>query len=321
MLGEVMEHYGIKCSFRDADYFETEHHRRISQELYAAIRQGGLIAFCGIVGCGKTTLLERTKNGLRQEKEILVSRSLAVDKAHVNLKTLIMALFFDLSIEEEVKVPVQAERRERLLLSLIEQRGKPVALFVDDAHDLNSQTLVQLKRLIELIHGSGGVLSVVLGGHPKLKNDMGNPRLEEIGARSTVFEFNGIHGEQEPYIRWLIGECATGEIENIISNEAIERMAECLTTPLQIERYLTLAFEQAHEIAEKPISAALVDSVLAPGLDDLEPLLARHGYNAKILAHELDIRRSEIRSFLRGTLPPGRSEEIHKQLLAKGIPA
>ena len=30
--------------------------------------------------------------------------------------------------------------------------------------------------------------------------------------------------------------------------------------------------------------------VLAPGLDDLEPRLARHGYNARILAHELNIR-------------------------------
>jgi hypothetical protein len=94
-----------------------------------------------------------------------------------------------------------------------------------------------------------------------------------------------------------------------------------LATPLQIERYLTLAFEQAHEIAEKPVSAGLVDSVLAPGLDDLEPRLARHGYNARILAQELDIRPAEVRSFLRGTLPPGRTEEIHKQLLAKGIPA
>jgi len=321
MLGEVMEHYGIARSFRDAGYFETELHRRVSQELNAAIRRGGLIALCGIVGCGKTTLLARTMDALQQEGEILVSRSLAVDKVHVNLKTLIMALFYDLTVEDEVKVPVQAERRERLLLSLIEQRGRPVALFIDDAHDLSAQTLVQLKRLIELVRGAGESLSVVLAGHPKLKNDMGNPRLEEIGARSTVFALDGIHGEQDAYIRWLLGQCATDETETLISDEAIELLAERLATPLQIERYLTLAFEQAHEIAEKPVSAGLVDSVLAPGLDDLEPRLARHGYTARILAQEFDIRQAEIRSFLRGTLQPGRSEEIHKQLLAKGIPA
>jgi type II secretory pathway predicted ATPase ExeA len=173
MLGEVMAHYGITRPFCDAGYFETEHHRRIAQELAAALRRGGLIAFCGIVGCGKTTLLARLREALQQEGEILVSRSLAVDKAHVNLKTLIMALFYDLTLEEAVKVPAQAERRKRQLLSLIEQRGRPVVLFIDDAHDVNSQTLVQLKRLIELVRGAGETLSVVLAGHPKLKNDMG----------------------------------------------------------------------------------------------------------------------------------------------------
>lgn len=300
MLDEVMEHYGITRSFRDAGYFETEHHRRVSQELDAAIRRGGLIALCGIVRCGKTTLLARTREALQQEGEILVSRSLAVDKVQVNLKTLIMALFYDLTVEEEVKVPAQAERRERLLLSLIEQRARPVALFIDDAHDLSSQTLVQLKRLIELVRDAGEALSVVLAGHPKLKNDMGNPRLEEIGARSTVFELDGIRGEQEAYIRWLIGQCATHEAETLIGDEAIALLAERLATPLQIERYLTLAFEQAHEIAEKPVSAGLVDG---------------------ILARELDIRQAEVRAFLRGTLLPGRTEENHKQLLAKGIPA
>jgi len=35
----------------------------------------------------------------------------------------------------------------------------------------------------------------------------------------------------------------------------------------------------------------------------------------------ISCRGPEVRAFLRGTLPPGRTEEIHKQLLAKGIPA
>jgi type II secretory pathway predicted ATPase ExeA len=36
---------------------------------------------------------------------------------------------------------------------------------------------------------------------------MKSPRLEEIAARSTVFELDGIKGEQESYIRWLLDEC------------------------------------------------------------------------------------------------------------------
>ena len=59
MLSDVMGYYGITRSFRDAGYFQTEHHRRVSLDLDAAIRRGGLIALYGIVGCGKTRSISR----------------------------------------------------------------------------------------------------------------------------------------------------------------------------------------------------------------------------------------------------------------------
>jgi len=322
MLSDVMDYYGISRSFRHAGYFETDNHRQVFKEMEKAIHRGELVVMSGIVGCGKTTTLLRIQEDLRKEDRVLVSRSLAVDKGRVNLKTLIMALFYDLAIEKEVKVPTQAEKRERMLLALIEKHGKPVALFVDEAHDLHNQTLVQLKRLIELIRSAGQTLSVVLAGHPKLRNDMKSPRLEEIAARSTVFELNGIKGEQEGYIRWLLDECVNDKEsdETLITDEAIERLAGALATPLQIEQYLTLAFEKAYLVGEKPVTVEIIDSVLAPGLNDLEPELARHGYNVKVLALEVNVRQAEIRSYLHGQLAQGRAEELHQQLLAKGIP-
>jgi type II secretory pathway predicted ATPase ExeA len=38
----------------------------------------------------------------------------------------------------------------------------------------------------------GGTMSVVLAGHPKLKNDLHRSSLEEIGSRTTVFNLDGI---------------------------------------------------------------------------------------------------------------------------------
>jgi type II secretory pathway predicted ATPase ExeA len=78
-----------------------------------------------------------------------------------------------------------------------------VALFVD-AHDLHPKTLVALKRLIELVAEGGGQLSIVLVGHPKLKNDLRRPKLEEIGDRATVFEFGGLRDQQRNYIDWVL---------------------------------------------------------------------------------------------------------------------
>ena len=46
----------------------------------------------------------------------------------------------------------------------------------------------------------------------------------------------------------------------------------------------------------------------------------RYGYNVRVLSEFLNIRQAEVRSFLHGQLPPGRTEELHHQLLAAGIP-
>ncbi len=79
-------------------------------------------------------------------------------------------LFYDLSTEKEVKIPTQGEKRE--LRKLVVRSGKPVALFIDEAHDLHGRTLNGLKRLMEVVGRGGGNLSVVLIGHPKLRNDL-----------------------------------------------------------------------------------------------------------------------------------------------------
>lgn len=119
------------------------------------------------------------------------------------MPSLVAALFYDLSPEKNVAISNNSERRERDLQDLFRRAKKPVALFVDDAHDLHPRTLVALKRLIELVAEGGGQLSVVLIGHPKLKNDLRRPKMEEIGDRATVFEFGGLRDEQRNYIDWV----------------------------------------------------------------------------------------------------------------------
>ena len=67
----------------------------------------------------------------------LPSKSLSLEKSQISLATLIMALFYDLATEKDFKIPTQPERRERALRDLIKKRQKPIALFIDDAHDLH----------------------------------------------------------------------------------------------------------------------------------------------------------------------------------------
>jgi type II secretory pathway predicted ATPase ExeA len=321
MLSDVMEHFGLIKSFRQVDNFETEHHRQLLKDLKIAVHEGGIIALTGMLGCGKTMLLGRMQDQLRQEGQIEVAESLTFAVPRVTLDTLKLALYYDLATEKDGDLPSKTEKSERALMRVMCRCQKPIVLFVDDGHDLHGQTLRGLKQLIEKTSRRGARLTIVLAGHPRLKNDLRRPAQEETGARATVFEFEGIQGHQRRYITWLLEQCAPDVApSDIVAPDALELLAERLITPLQIQHYLARILEQAHRLGEKPVTPTIVNATLAPDMHELEPTLTRYGYNVKALSELLHIRQAEVRSFLHGQLPPGRTEDLHHQLLAAGIP-
>jgi type II secretory pathway predicted ATPase ExeA len=163
----------------------------------------------GIIGSGKSTMLRRTQEALAQDKEILVSKSLSVEKGQISLATLIMALFYDLAIEKDFKIPTQPERRERALRDLIRKRQRPIALFIDDAHDLHSKTLIGLKRLIEVVRDSGGHTFGSTGRSSKAEERSASAVMEEIGSRATIFELEGL-GARETNVYQMVVDAIHG---------------------------------------------------------------------------------------------------------------
>jgi len=157
---------------------------------------------------------------------------------------------------------------------------------------------------------------------PKLKNDLRRPAMEEIGSRTTVFNLEGIQGQKTEYINWLLDKCLKKGVKraDVITDDALAQLAERLTTPLQIEQHLGLAFDEGYHIGQKPVETEIIDAILAKDINALEPRLTRHGYTAKTSAELLDTKPAEIRSFLNGNLTPARTQELQNNLLAIGIP-
>lgn len=322
MLTEVMRHYSLARPPVDAGFFETEHHAQVSRDIRAAIMGGRLIALTAVIGSGKTILSRRLRVDLEQEGKVIVSRSLSVDKAKITLPLLLAALFYDLTPEKTVTISGKSERRERDLQDLFRRVKKPVALFIDDAHELHPKTLTALKRLTELVTDGGGQLSIVLIGHPRLKNDLRRPKMEEIGDRTTVFEFGGLRDRQRDYIDWVLRASLEERVTpgDVITDEAATLLAAKLKTPLQIGQHLVRAFEAGFEIGARPIDASVVEAVLSRQFDDLEPRLTRSGYDARSLVEQFDAKPAEIRQLLRGDLDPVRSRELMDEMRAAGLP-
>lgn len=321
MISEVRNYYGITKEFYNVGYFESENNAYLTKEIKSLIPLGRLIALSGIVGSGKTTLIRNLQNEMRLEKKIVIAKSLSVDKDKINLNTLITALFYDLATEKNFKIPHQPEKRERKLCELIQKSNKPVCLFIDESHDIHSKTLSGLKRLIEVVQDYDGVLSIVLIGHPKLKNDLRKPAIEEVGARTEIFVLEGISNQKIEYIEWLLKKClkSNAKTKDVIHENAINLLADRLATPLQIQHYLGLAFQEGHKIGQKIISSEVIESILSYSLNNIEAKLSRNGYNVKSLAGILNLRSSEIKSFLNGQLSPNRTEEVRQQIFSAGI--
>lgn len=173
-----------------------------------------------------------------------------------------------------------------------------------------------------MVADGGGVLSIVLAGHPKLRNVLLRPNMEEIGFRFAVFPFEGMAGYQADYIAWLLGRCLKESTDQagIIESGAVDLLATRLRTPLQIEQYLTLAFEETFRIGEKAVTAAVIEAVLSRQINDLEPRLTRYGYDVKSIAEEFRAKPAEVRLFLQGQLDPARTRELTEQMLVAGLP-
>lgn len=322
LSSQVMRHFRIAKDWTQAGYFETAKLQQFESDLRAAIMAGQLIAVTGPVGAGKTAMLNRLKQRIRAERKFIAVRSLSVDKPRLSLPYLITALFLDISGDPEMKIPSQPERRERMLQDQIRAARKPVVLFIDEAHDLRGNTLNGLKRLMEMIADGDGILSVVLAGHPQLHNDLRRATMEEVGDRTTKFEFNSIADERREFLAWLLGECLAEDVtpESVITPEAQDFLAERLSTPLQFAEHLNRAFTDAYRMGADQVTREIVEETLSAGFDDLDARLARIGYTPKTLAELTDTRLVEMRRFLQGKLDVERTEELTVTLRKAGLP-
>ena len=316
-----MQFFGLNKRFYNVSFLETSIIKKQVDNIKYASHIGGIVALTGMVGTGKTTLLWQIQQQLREEKTVVVSRSLSTDKKRVNISTLYTALFFDLVKDKNFKIPNQAEQRERKLLELVKKQDKPIVLFIDEAHDLASQTLISLKRLIELVYSSGSILTVIMAGHPKLSNDLSRPTMEEIGARTQIFQLNHWIENKEHYVKWLFKQCCQKDIKlvDIISIEAMELLVNSLVTPLQINHYLTRALEQAYLSGTKQITPEVIELILVPDLNGIAAKLARNGYNLQALCEILNARPSEVKSYLLGKLDTSKLVEFNKEINKLGV--
>ncbi len=160
---------------------------RSAQEALASLSYGiqmrqGFVLLTGEVGTGKTTLLNRLLDWLRRER---------VTTAFIFNPTVNVPQFFDLVMADFGLGCVSIEK-SRMLLRLntwLLQRhraGGTTVLLIDEAQNLSTELLEEIRLLTNLETSNQKLLQIVLSGQPELDQKLKLPQLRQLNQRITI---------------------------------------------------------------------------------------------------------------------------------------
>lgn len=169
------------------DLFMSADQRYVREAMFQAAKSGGwFIAVVGESGSGKTTLRRETIDRINREHvPAVVIQPKIFDKEKLGASSICHAILADTKPNEAPKRSLEALARQvEKALTESSRAGLSHVLMIEEAHDLNIQTLKYLKRFWEMEDGFKKLLSIVLIGQPELHDKLDERRYYE--AREVI---------------------------------------------------------------------------------------------------------------------------------------
>ncbi len=199
--------------------FLAESHREALAHLLYGLEQGeGFIVVAGEVGTGKTTicrtLLERL--GVETELAFLFNPSGSADEMLQ-------------SVNEEFGLPASGRSRRELLAQLNRflleknRESKRVVLIVDEAQNLSTSTLEQIRLLSNLETTTSKLIQIILLGQPELGDKLDSDELRQLRQRIGVrWHLSPMNAEETAqYVRHRLRVAAGADRAALFSDAAL----------------------------------------------------------------------------------------------------
>lgn len=260
------------------DVFLSADQRYIREVLFATARHGGFVAVCGESGSGKTTLRRDMLDRIQRENlPVIAVQPRCIDKGVLTAGSICHAIIDDLHPGAKVPRSLEAQARavERLLTES-SRAGNSHVLIIEEAHDLNIQTLKYLKRFWELEDGFKKLLAIILIGQPELKDKLDERRnfeAREVIRRCEIAQLMPLDTVLEDYLR-LKFKRVGADYSAIFSADAADGIRSHLTRagktprdsismvyPLTVNRLVIRALNLAAELGQPRIDAAIVKEI------------------------------------------------------------
>ncbi|UZP67598.1 XrtA-associated ATPase [Desulfovibrio mangrovi] len=201
--------------------YESHKHRQALTYLqYGFSENIGFILFTGEIGTGKTTLLKRLLNEVDARVDVAV-----VFNTNVSADELLRLILLEFEIEG---AGLDKSRNLDLLndhLVQVFSQGRRCLLVIDEAQNLSSDALEEVRLLSNLQTDTHPLLQIILAGQPELRDVIRSPGLEQLAQRVAInYHLDPLNrNEVGEYIRYRLAMAGVQDKE-LFTEQAIDRI-------------------------------------------------------------------------------------------------
>ncbi len=239
-------------------YLGEKHSLAYSMLEYGLLHQAGFTVVTGEIGCGKTTLVRHLLNEIPKNLTVGLMNNTRTGPDEL-LQWVMLAL--GQPYQETTRVALFEAFTQFLIDEYAHNRH--VILIVDEAQNLDIDTLEELRMLSNINADKNMVLQIILIGQPQLRDKLSHPDLVQFTQRIAVnFHLGPLSAaESRNYIRHRL-ELAGGD-PVLFADDTFELIYQASKgTPRVINLICDTALIYAFAEEKQQVDAAIVNSVL-----------------------------------------------------------
>jgi general secretion pathway protein A len=253
-------------------YYTPSHREALASMIYGINERRGFVAVTGEVGTGKTTLIYTLLNNLNEKvKTAFVYHTTAT------FEQLLGYILIDLS------VPVAAEDKMALLQKLNDHlvhniaQDETLAIIIDEAQNLPSKVLEELRLLSNLETTKQKLIQILLVGQPELEAKLDSQELRQlkqrIGIRRTIKPLT--LEESREYIEHRLN-VAGSTTSRVFTTDAVALICKHANgIPRMINILCDNAFLIGYSLSKEKIPGKIIGEVVRDlGIDVEKPIFA-----------------------------------------------
>ena len=204
-------------------FLSGKHREALANLIYGIQERKGFITLTGEIGAGKTTLCRALTNELNPE----TTKTAVIFNSFLNEIELLQTM------NEDFGLPAQSDSKRDLIRELNEflirenSAGHNVVLIIDEAQNLSTPVLEQIRMLGNLETETDKLIQIILLGQPELLDILARPELKQLNQRISVrYHILPLEKEDVPlYIRHRLG-VAKAQIDIEFTPQALQLIYE-----------------------------------------------------------------------------------------------